>query len=227
MEKLPDDYQGSFKPQPGTAFGLPKKREQVITILGDAFAENNLEVDEYERRLEIAHNAKSLEALRNAIHDFPQVNTVLPIASQKQATSPFTPSPEEPSRFISLIGDIKAKGLEIASPSISHVSLIGDTFLDLRKIAETHPHLRIESYTGIGDLKILVPANTKVRKNLFTLIGETVQRVKGKGFWKKLFGKEEQLPPVPASSLPPVTLEIVGFKLIGDVVIEFERDVIE
>ena len=54
-----------------TTFGLPKKREQVINLLQQAYVDQNLEEDDYEARLKAAMDAKSLEELQEVIHDFP------------------------------------------------------------------------------------------------------------------------------------------------------------
>ena len=54
-----------------STFGLPKKREQVINLLQQAYIEQNLEEDDYEQRLTKAMAADSLETLQEVIADFP------------------------------------------------------------------------------------------------------------------------------------------------------------
>lgn len=47
-----------------TAYGLPKKREEVANILQAAYSEGNLDEAEYERRLEEVYAAESIEELK-------------------------------------------------------------------------------------------------------------------------------------------------------------------
>ena len=99
-----------------------------------------------------------------------QVQVGMYVAKKAEPHRPpnsFDPFSEEPSRLFNLIGDIKASGIDVVSPNLKHISAIGDTYIDLTKISETHSTIRIESYTGIGDLRILVPPNTRVKKGLF------------------------------------------------------------
>ncbi|WP_027000941.1 LiaF domain-containing protein [Eisenibacter elegans] len=54
-----------------TTYGLPKKREEVIEVLQQAFNNQNLEEEEYERRLKEANSARSVEDLTLVVFDFP------------------------------------------------------------------------------------------------------------------------------------------------------------
>ncbi len=55
-----------------TTYGLPAKREEIIDILNTAFAEQNLDDEEYENRVKEALNAKSIEELEVIVFDFPK-----------------------------------------------------------------------------------------------------------------------------------------------------------
>jgi Domain of unknown function (DUF1707) len=54
-----------------TVYGLPKKREEVIQELQNAFASQNLDEVEYESRLNEALVANSIEDLEVLVLDFP------------------------------------------------------------------------------------------------------------------------------------------------------------
>ncbi len=226
MEKLPNQSNQHSAQNSRTVFGLPKKREQVLNLLQEAFANNDLEVDDYEKRLDVAHNAKSLEELQFAVYDFPQVQTLFPQQTANTGTRPpsATPVYAEHDRFITAIGNQNIVANDINSPSIKMLSAIGDSAIDLRQIATKHSHIVIESYSGIGNLKILVPANSIIKKSILIVLGEFVQRVKGDNFWKRLFKKKEVPVFNSASNQAPVNIQITGFKLIGEVTVEFERE---
>jgi hypothetical protein len=55
-----------------TTYGLPAKREEVIDVLNTAFAEQNLDDEEYENRVKEALDAKYIEELELVVYDFPR-----------------------------------------------------------------------------------------------------------------------------------------------------------
>lgn len=55
-----------------TTYGLPAKREELIDVLNTAFAEQNLDDEEYENRVKEALNAKCIEDLEVIVFDFPR-----------------------------------------------------------------------------------------------------------------------------------------------------------
>ncbi|WP_338815363.1 LiaF domain-containing protein [Bernardetia sp. Wsw4-3y2] len=55
-----------------TTYGLPAKREELIDVLNTAFAEQNLDDEEYENRVKEALNAKCIEELEVIVFDFPK-----------------------------------------------------------------------------------------------------------------------------------------------------------
>lgn len=238
-----------MKPEPDnntrpTVFGLTKKREEVITILGDAFVANDLDIKEYERRLEISQKAASIEALENAIYDFPQYRTVFPKQQAKNITgfpnrsivqTPTQPSYAEPpakhmigalegANFVTFIGNINIGALDIIEPSLKTITVIGDSVIDLVGVADRFNQVRLECYGVIGNLKVKVPQNTAVSNRMIVILGEKKKRVKGHSMMDRLMrmGKknpEKEMVMTPDPSV--LQLELVGFSLIGDVTIEY------
>ncbi|MBX2841261.1 MAG: cell wall-active antibiotics response protein [Flammeovirgaceae bacterium] len=216
-------------------FGLPKLKEKVLTMLGNAFVENDLEIAEYEKRLKIANEAKSIEELENAVYDFPQAHQIFPAKRPNPTQHPQQPyignSPAKTFRdafdsadYFTLIGDRKFTQLDISKPNMKVIMGIGDTMFDLRDIAKKFTHIRIESYSLIGNMKIRVPENAQIKRNLVCLIGDIKQRKGGKNFIQQMFAGNHQPSASPLSHQPQITVEITGFKAIGDVVIEFFGD---
>ncbi|WP_375563023.1 LiaF domain-containing protein [Bernardetia sp. OM2101] len=79
-----------------TTYGLPAKREELIDVLNTAFAEQNLDDEEYENRVKEALNAKYIEELEVIIFDFPKEikNKLFPNSSKNvsQQKSDFPPA---------------------------------------------------------------------------------------------------------------------------------------
>lgn len=66
-----------------------------------------------------------------------------------------------------------------------------------------------------------------VKRKMLTVLGEKTQRVQGKAksFFDKLFGGKNLTPRYTQGSMhPDVTIEIVGFNLIGNLNIEYCPD---
>ncbi|UZR92418.1 DUF1707 SHOCT-like domain-containing protein [Chondrinema litorale] len=222
-------------------FGLPKYRERVITAISEAYTNNDLDIDEYERRLDIAHDARTIEELRNSVYDFPQINSLLPVVKGAQPSqgqepknyppyrsAPYNSSPAENIRktfeeidFINIIGDKKLYSAEISKPNIKVVTGIGDTLIDLRDIAHKFTHIRIESICIIGNVRIRLPHNAKVKRNVTVVIGSTKQKQIGGSLLKKFFGINATKGDRYDYNQPEVFVEITGFKLIGDMILEF------
>ena len=52
-------------------YGVPKLRRQILQRLADAYADDNLELSEYERRVRAAEYAATIEQLETLVADFP------------------------------------------------------------------------------------------------------------------------------------------------------------
>lgn len=222
-----------------TTFGLPKQREKVIDLLEKAFINNDLDSDDYESRLVMAHGAQSIEELKVAIHDFPQKDRLFPSNTTSHTKVPSARSSQLPSPVqgfihsienadaMSVIGDCHVTSMDVHQPNLKVIRGIGNTVLDMRDIGHKFSHVRIESYGLIGDVYIRVPVNAKVKRKMFVLIGEKTQRIRNKAqsFIDRIFGNKKNIwPSAQNSSAPEVSVEITGFNLIGNLVIEYYQD---
>ena len=214
-------------------FGLPKMREKVLDMLGNAYSNNDLDIEEYEKRLAAAHKAQSIDELKNVIYDFPAFKTLFPskIAAQTPAfprslNSALANYTTE-SSFVNIIGNTHLSSLDIAEPNIELMMGIGETVLDLRDIGKKFTHIKINSYSVIGNLTIKLPANAQLKRGMSVIIGEFTQKVRGKGFWnglfKKIAKKEEPQTPI-YNDNPPIFVELSGFLVIGEVIVVYEKE---
>ncbi|WP_298887384.1 LiaF domain-containing protein [uncultured Serinicoccus sp.] len=70
-----------------------------------------------------------------------------------------------------LLGDITRTGSWQVAERTTLVMFLGDVKLDLREVLRPGETLDISTYTGMGDVKIVVPAGTRVELQGFTLMG--------------------------------------------------------
>src|SRR5687768_8774111 len=61
------------------------ERERVIARLSDAFAEDALALEEFERRLALARGAVDVADLRELVRDLPQAESIAPVAPSSSA----------------------------------------------------------------------------------------------------------------------------------------------
>jgi len=228
---LPNDHN---KKMP-TTFGLPKLREKVIAALEKEYIDNNIDTSDYEKRLDLVHAAESVEQLKLVIHDFPQRDAIFPPTKRSQPVTRSSQMPAPVQGFLqsidnadafSLIGDCHLSTVDLNQPNAKVLRGIGNTVIDLRDVGHKYGSVRVESYSLIGDVVLKVPMNAKVKRKMFVLIGEKTQRVRSKAqsFFDKIFGNKRMPRQRYDSSTPEVSIEISGFNLIGNLVVEYYQD---
>ena len=71
-----------------------------------------------------------------------------------------------------LMGDITRTGSWQVAERTTLLMFLGDVRLDLREVLRPGETLEISTYTGLGDVKLVVPAGTRVELQGFTLLGD-------------------------------------------------------
>ena len=147
-----------------TTYGLPAKREEVIDALNTAFAEQNLDEEEYENRVKEALNAKSIEELEVIVFDFPREiknklfptsltnqKTDFPPAAFSSSTYPNRRSTSEvsnnrfPSQTLKAIFSSEKQLIPVLSEDSFHFQTIfGTQKVDFRNCRFEGRHFRIE-----------------------------------------------------------------------------------
>lgn len=220
------------EPPERRAFGVPRRREEIVELLTEAYASNDLEQVEFEQRVERAHHAQTIEELEELIVDFP------PDVRHRHTASGMPSHPtgamggdmEEqvvtldamsaPTRF-TLIGDQHIAIVPSDPRVLRSSSVIGDSHVDLRPLSGMSGVFLLKVATLIGDTKIIVPGGTQVHIRLLNVIGDQRRGKKGDGFFSRLaktFGATPEKKEEP-HRLPGPTVVVTGFRLIGDTVI--------
>jgi hypothetical protein len=213
----------------GRVFGVPRRREQIVALLSEAYARNDLEQAEFERRLERAEGARTIEELEALVADFPSDATERSAGrSPSEGSAAMSGKDLEreisnldgmaaPTRF-NLLGDLHVSVMPSEPRVLRAVSVLGDTKVDLRGLSGLPGAFLLKVATLLGDTKIYVPRGTKVVTHLFSLIGGQSQGRKNTGFLARIakglggvLGKTEE-PPRP----PGPTVVVTGFKVLGN-----------
>jgi hypothetical protein len=111
---------------------LRARRDEVIRDLSTAFAEDNLSVDEFERRLDVAHRATALTELNALVSDLriaPAQSSNVP-APRTQVASP-AEIPEE-QNLVAIMGGVSRRGQWTPARHTHFYALMGGAQLDFR-----------------------------------------------------------------------------------------------
>lgn len=188
-------------------------RQSTIDALSEHFAGDRLTVDEFERRVDVAHRARSHDELRSLLEDLP--------APSRGLTPRGVPVPAEGSSYsvahesavkdhavvMAVMGGTGRKGRWTPARRNLVMAVMGGAELDFREAILPPGVTEVTVYTMWGGVDIVVPPDLHVESTGFAVMG---------GFE---FGAEEQLPPQPGAP----SLRISGVAVMGGVDITVRR----
>lgn len=138
---------------------LPREREKVIELLSQHFANDNLTLDELERRMALVYQASSIQSLRDLTRDLPAE----PAPSLARAAAPvpqaFMP---EHGRIVSIMAQTKRKGVWQPPRDLDVWCVMSETLLDLTHAQFASGVTEIEIHALMATVKIIVPPGVRV-----------------------------------------------------------------
>ena len=143
---------------------LTAERERVVQTLSAHFAQDQLTLTEFERRLERAYALTSAEQLRSLVADLPAVSA-LPATREPGASGPaLVPSTDVPPRgaIFAVMGGQERGGSWIVPRQLKVVAVMGGAELDLREARFGPGVSEIEIFVIMGGVTIIVPPGVRV-----------------------------------------------------------------
>lgn len=183
--------------------GLDAMRQDTIDRLTEAFAADLIDMDEYERRAEAANAAKRTDDLRALSADLPVPRRAGPAAKRGPSTEPaFSPRRALDPSIVGaapittgcVMGDRRLVGDWLSSDRVSAFTVMGSTRLDLREAVLPPGPIRIEAFTLMGEIQVIVPRDLPVKLNAFAFMGESNagkevnQQIRGAETWVEVSG---------------------------------------
>ena len=184
---------------------LGETRQATIDALCEHFANDAMAVEEFERRVEMAHRAASVDDLRRLLQDLPAMN--LP-AVRSDGT---TPAPRARSRVapaaherdqgfvVAIMGGATRKGHWSPARTNFAFTLMGGAELDFRDAALPRGVTQVQVLAIMGGVDIIVPPGVNVESHGIGIMG---------GFEDA--GEQDHDPSAP-------TLRIAGLAVMGGV----------
>jgi hypothetical protein len=190
------------EPAPPTSLvALRDARERAIAILTDAFTRDLLDVDEFDRRLALAHRADQVALLEPLVADLAaSTTTALATPAQVAASTPA----RSHQRILAILGGTQRMGHWSAPRELRIFAFMGGVQLDFRE-ARLGPGVTDVYITAImGGAQIIVPPQLAVEMDGSAIMGG--------------FDHSERAPASPDPDRP--LLRVHGFACMGGVSIE-------
>jgi hypothetical protein len=186
---------------------LRDARERAIARLSDAFAQDLIDVEEFERRLAIAHRAEVVADIEALVAD------VMPPAEAPPAAAPLavaTPGATglsgewEGPTLAAIFGGVERRGRWTVPPRLRAVVVFGGAVLDLREASLSPGVTEIDVRVVMGGVQIIVPAWLAVEVSGSAVMGG--------------FAHLDRVPLHPDPDRP--VLRVHGLAILGGVAVE-------
>ena len=190
---------------------LGQTRQVTIDALCEHFANDAIPVEEFERRVDVAHKASSVQELKELLRDLPGGN--LPALTGTGSGSVPVPRPrarvtsaahaKEREIVLAVMGGASRTGRGSPARKNFAFAVMGGTELDFREATLPPGVTEVQVFTVMGGVDILVPPGVNVESHGIGIMG---------GF-DHVGGAEGYDPDAP-------TLRIAGLALMGGVDIQ-------
>jgi hypothetical protein len=168
-----------MKTGPGEGAQLPLAQARQVTIdaLCEHFANDALAMEEFERRVEVAHRAGSTEALKQLLQDLPGGN--VPAVRGEGTTLAPRPQPrvtaaahvKEQGFVVAVMGGAMRRGRWTPARRNFAFALMGGAELDFREAALPPGVTEVQALTVMGGIEIIVPPGVNVESHGIGIMG--------------------------------------------------------
>ncbi len=157
---------------------LEQVRQEVIDQLIMNYSHGIISVEAFERRLDIASDAKQHQELIAVVADL----TLLPDEQyQQQRQRSFSPSYQAGNdtrneKIMAILSSNQHRGKWLVPAEIRLLNVLGSVELDFSEAVFQHQHVVIKVNNWVGSLNILVPEQVSVVSNMFNIVGSSTHR---------------------------------------------------
>ncbi|RMH21136.1 MAG: DUF1707 and DUF2154 domain-containing protein [Gemmatimonadetes bacterium] len=164
---------------PGPGPAIRAERERTIDALMEHFANDTLEMEEFERRLDLAHRAGSEEDLRRLLADLPALSSESPVQvgggavpARRAERRPADPSMvREDGWVVAVLGGYERTGRWVPARKLNVVGVLGGAELDFRDALLAPGITEVRIFAFCGGVEIIVPPDLPVEVDGFALMG--------------------------------------------------------
>lgn len=169
---------------------LEPSRQKALDRITDAFAGGAITIEDYEERAGRIQKAIRVDDISGCLSDLPRdplPRDPLPGRTPKAPRSSgngYAPAYRERPSFsveaktgrnediACIMGDRRMTGDWLNSDKVSSFTLMGSTTLDLRHTPLPPGRLRIDAFTLMGEIRVIVPRGLPVKLSAFPFMGD-------------------------------------------------------
>jgi hypothetical protein len=155
---------------------LRDRREQVISRLSDGYARDIFDVDELERRLDLAHSARTvaeLDTLVNDLGDTPAASTALVPAG---LTAIDDPARAATKTLRVIMSSVERRGRWTVPQELDLRVLWGNAELDFRDASLGPGVTTIHVRVFMGNFELILPPNLAIEVDVSSFAGSVTER---------------------------------------------------
>ncbi|MDH3271889.1 MAG: DUF1707 domain-containing protein [Gemmatimonadota bacterium] len=161
---------------------LPSEETRQVTIdaLMEHFANDVLDVEEFERRVDIAHAAKNADELKELLRDLPggsnvpatrDVDSSTGVAHTREYSVTSGAHREEKGYVVAMLGGSSRKGRWTPAHKTVAVAVMGGIELDFREAVFAPGVTEVQVFSVWGGVDIVVPPGLNVESRGIALLG--------------------------------------------------------
>lgn len=149
---------------------LRERREGVIQALTAHFAEDRIDAEEFERRVDRAYRALSLQELDAVSADLPSLPGPAPGEGTGRALAP--PDEVRGQQVVpALMGGNERKGVWTPASRIHALAIMGGVVLDFREARFGRGVTEVNAFALMGGIEIIVPPGLRVESDGLGILG--------------------------------------------------------
>ncbi len=191
---------------------LEDTRTETVALLSDCFTRDVLSVEDFERRVGLAHEATTIAELGRAIDGLETGGALArregSAASAVHARGSAAPAEiRAADRAVAVFGEVKRTGEWVPARTNTFVSVMGSIVIDLREARLGPGRTTLSVVAVLGAVELVVPPGMHVRSGGSAVLGTFEQSVRS---------------PVPAAPGEPF-VQVEGCSILGEVSIETRR----
>jgi hypothetical protein len=153
---------------------LRDRRQQVITLLSECYATDVLEIDELERRLDLAHGARTVAELDTLVADLAPTTSTALVPSA--ATAIDDPSRAAHKKLRVIMGNVERRGRWTVPRTLKLRVFWGNAELDFRDASLASGTTTIDVGVLMGNLEIILPPQLAVDVDVSSFMGSVEER---------------------------------------------------
>jgi len=159
-------------PKRRSVVGLPVQRERTIKILSECFAGNLLEMEEFERRVSLAHQAGSVQDLARLIDDIPGDLAEAVEETPEPACTRSIVLQEDEQPVYGIMMSRRLRGQWLKCRTVNARTLLSNLEFDFRDLELPAEIVEINILDLMSSVIITVPPDLPVQLEAVPILGE-------------------------------------------------------